>query len=515
MKRVRKPSTGHDLLADRPMKTLDLSHQPSRRRQGTVALRAAAAIAALSLVAGCAGFSPESTRAQARDAASLLSERTLGEQSQDPAAWLQEDWWTRFGDAQLNALITEALSDNPSMRVAEARLRQAQALQDVAMAAQSPQVNAAAKSMRQRFSEHSTVPKPLAGSWQLFNEATVSVGYELDFWGRNRAAVEAAVGRTRAAEVDRFAARLLLSTTVARSYLRLQHVYEQMDIAQATLRQREQILALTEKRMAAGLDSAWEQQQAQAALPPARQQILAIEEALALTRAQIAAQLGKGPDRGLAVARPQAHADAPVALPSVLPADLLGRRPDVVAQKWRVQAAAGDVSVARAQFYPNISLVALAGVQSLGLSSFPSAGSAIAGIGPAVSLPIFDGGRLRGNLALRQAEYDTAVEQYNQTLVDALHDVVQQVTSLRSLSAQRQEQAQATATARRAYELALARYRDGVGNYLQVLTAQTQLLSQQALEAELQARQLDLTVNLMRALGGGYDASPATAALAR
>jgi outer membrane protein TolC len=210
--------------------------------------------------------------------------------------------------------------------------------------------------------------------------------------------------------------------------------------------------------------------------------------------------------------RPSASAGASVALPSALPAELLGRRPDLTAQRLRIEVLSHDIASARAEFYPNVNLAAFVGFQSLGAAGFLTSASRMAGFGPAITLPIFDAGRLRGNLAAKNAGYDIAVEQYNQMLADALRDVVDQIASFRSVDEQRAQQALAVATSRQAYDLALLRYREGLGNYLQVLTTEAQWLSQQSLDAELQARRLALSIDLVRALGGGFD--PSSAALA-
>jgi NodT family efflux transporter outer membrane factor (OMF) lipoprotein len=192
-----------------------------------------------------------------------------------------------------------------------------------------------------------------------------------------------------------------------------------------------------------------------------------------------------------------------LALPTSVPAELLGRRPDVVAQRWRVEASQQDIKAAKAQFYPNISLNAYVGSQSLGLDHWVQGGSAIAGIGPALSLPIFDGGRLRANLGARNAEHDIAVEQYNQTLVEAMRDVVDQITAQQWFDQQKAEQLEAVQTAQSAFDLALQRYHSGLTPYLQVLAAQTQLSAQQRQLIDLEVRALQLDANLARALGGG------------
>jgi len=188
-----------------------------------------------------------------------------------------------------------------------------------------------------------------------------------------------------------------------------------------------------------------------------------------------------------------------------VPADLLGRRPDVVASRWRAEAAARDIASAKAQFYPDVNLSALIGAQSVTLSKLLEPGSAIPSFGAAIRLPIMDGGRLRGTLAARDADYDLAVEQYNQTLSDALREVLDQLASLRSVEVQRGEVDSALAAAEEAYSLAVARYKAGIGSLLQVLAAEMQVLEQRTLRAELQARELAVSINLIRALGGGFD----------
>ncbi len=342
----------------------------------------------------------------------------------------------------------------------------------------------------------------------------INLNWEIDFWGKNRSAYEAALDQARMAEVDAYAARLALSIDIARTYVQLQRAYLLLDVAELTLKEREETFALTRDRTAAGLDSRLELKQAETAIPATRELITRYTETIALTRNALAALLGQGPDRGLSIARPAAQSMQALALPSDVPAELLGRRPDLVAQRWRIEAAQQTIANAKAQFYPNINLAAFIGLQSLGSAGFLSSASRTLGIGPAITLPIFEGGRLRANLAGTNADYDIAVEQYNQAIADALKDVVDQIASWRSVEQQRLQQQAALDSAQEAYNLALLRYREGIGNYLQVLSVEAPLLDQQSLAAELRARQLDIAVNLVRALGGGFDASLAPVASA-
>ena len=464
--------------------------------------RAAAPAAAL-LLAACASTGGLEPKSAIIDPAALQAANSLAGAHTSQDAWPAADWWKRFGDPQLDALVDEALSGNPSIRSARARLDRASAFAIAAGAPLTPQVSAGADLNRQRYSATGIFPAPIGGSYYTQSQLALQFSYEIDFWGKNRAAYDAALGQTRAAEVDAFAAKLLLSSAVAHAYTQLGHAFDQLDVAQATLAQRQAVFDLTRQRLAAGLDTKVELKQAEASIPAARQRIAQLEEDIALARNQLAALAGKGPDRGLAIERPRTEA-RPVPLPSALPADLLGRRPDVVAQRWRVEAAQRDVDSAKAQFYPNVNLAALVGVQTVSYGKLLSSDSRIPLAGAAITLPIFDGGRLRGNLGARDADYDLAVEQYNQTVLDAVHEVVDRLASLRSVDTQSVEARAGLSAAEEAYGVAVARYRAGLGNYLQVLAAETQVLDQRNFQADLRYRELDLSIDLIRALGGGF-----------
>ncbi len=463
-----------------------------------------ACLVAAALAAGCASFEGIAPRSARTEAAALASSATLADLRLADATWPVANWWQRFGDPQLDRLIEEALAGNPGMGSARARIDRARALAANYGAALEPQATAGANITRQRYSGNGIFPPPTAGSWHTQTDISASFSYELDLWDGKHAAYDAALGQARAAEVDAYSARLLLASGVARAYAQLARGFEQLGLAQAVLRRREAIFDLTRQRVAAGLDSELELKQAEGAIPAARQRIAQLDEEITLARNLLAALAGQGPDRGLAITRPQLRAQ-PVSLPTLLPANLLGRRPDVVAQRWRVESARRDIDAAKGQFYPNVNLNALIGLQSIHLAKLLSVQSENPAFGAALRLPLFDGGRLRANLAAKDADYDLAVEQYNQTLVDALREVVDQLTSLKSVDAQRREVERALDAARAAYALANERYRAGVAGYLQVLAAEAPLLEQESLRANLRARELELSITLIRALGGGFE----------
>ncbi|WP_026355055.1 efflux transporter outer membrane subunit [Massilia niastensis] len=466
--------------------------------------RLPAALALLLTLAGCMSTGPQGERARLRDAAAAPSQGAIAALALPDAAWPAQEWWRAYGDPQLDALVRRARSDSPTVAIALARVRQAAALEGVANAALGPQASASARSSRQRFSENSTVPRPLAGSWNWFNDASVGLSYELDFWGKNRSAVDAAAGRVNAQKAEAEAAALAVTVAVVQAWFRLDLLHQQHDLARTELRQREQILELVGKRVEAELDSQAELRQAEIGVPVARGQIAALDEAIALTRGQLAALAGQGQDAAGAIGRPQLRPSYQPGVPADLPAALLGRRPELVALRWRVEAASGDIDVARAQFYPTVNLAALVGLQSLGFDRLLQGGSATASAGPLVTLPLFDGGRLRSNLAARNAEYDIAVEQYNAAVVEAMRDVVAQLTSIRAQETRLREQDLALAAAEQAYSVALQRYRGGLATFLQVLVADGQVVAQRRARADLAARANELDLNLVRALGGGH-----------
>jgi NodT family efflux transporter outer membrane factor (OMF) lipoprotein len=468
---------------------------------------------AIALLAGCAsthGLRPEATFVQAD---SLQAHRSLSGTPIDAAAWPKTQWWTAYGDAQLDELIDTALADSPSLRIAEARTRSALAEVAAADSTRNPNAGMSGQAVRGRFSEHGLFPPPFAGNWDTLALLTGTLSWQLDFWGKNRAAYESAVGTERAAEIDAQAARLTLAANVAHVYAQLQEQSLQLQVARDTLKQREQVLALTRDRNAAGLDSRLELTQAQAAVPAAREQIDALEESATRTRHVLAALTGAGPDRSLSIHDPTVSVMLQPVLPTIVPAELLGHRPDLVAQRWRVEAASQGIREATAQFYPNVDLLAFVGLQNLGSTNLFSAANRQYGVAPAFTLPLFDAGKRRAKLAAQDAAYDVAVEQYNQLMTDALREVVDALTSMDSLGRQRGEERDALANAQEAYDLSVLRYREGLGNYLQVLSAESQLLAQRSLAAQLQARALDLSVDLVQALGGGFVPQVRTPAL--
>ncbi len=478
----------------------------------TSTLRLTLSAVALASLTACASFSGITSQAKPLDAQALnLITPASAATSAAPAPLaLDAQWWLGFGDAELNHLVEQALASHPSLRSAQARLARARAVSDVVAAADGPQVGVGLDTSHQRFTATGLYPPPLAGA--VYDTGTLQVAgtWELDLFGKNRAALDAAIGQTRAAEADAAAARMLLASNVARTYFSLVRTHAQLDVAQRTLAQRQQTLALVQDRVKAGLDTQLEQQQSESALPDARMQIEVLKEQKALALNTLGALISQ-PNRPLSLELPAQAAIKIIATTSTVPIDLLGRRADISAARWRVEAATRDVDSAKAQFYPNINLTAFAGYSSIGLDRLLQTGSQQWGVGPAIRLPLFDGGRLRANLRGKTADLDGSIESYNALVLDAVRDVTDQLTSTQAIARQQTEQAQAQTSAEAAYTIALQRYQAGLANYLNVLSAETAVLAQRRQAVDLAARALDTQVQLIRALGGGFQAN-ATAA---
>jgi NodT family efflux transporter outer membrane factor (OMF) lipoprotein len=441
-----------------------------------------------------------------------MSARQLG--LADPApSWPTTQWWERYGDPQLNALVQEALANSPTMTSAQARLAQANAAVRGARAPLLPRVDADYSLTRERISENYIYPAPLGGSTQSDTRLGLDFSYELDFWGKNRAALQSALSRQQAAEADKQAARTVLTSAMVQSYLSLQNAFAQRDVLKRIIAQRDETLAITRQRFTAGLDTQVEVKQAESQLSSARVELTQIETTLAQLRNQVAALAGAGPQRGQRL-QPATLVAPAGGVPATVPLDLLGHRADVTAARWRAEAARHSIDVAKAQFYPNVNLTAFVGFQALGTGNLLEAASRTASIGPAVSLPIFHGGELNANLAGRRADTDLAVSDYNQTVLDAVRQVADALDAIRLIDRETTEQRQARESIDTAYELAVNRYRAGLGNYLTVLIAQNSVLTQARLETDLRFRAYKLDADLANALGGGYAPQPADAVAA-
>ena len=429
-----------------------------------------------------------------------------------PAAdWPKLDWWRAYGDAGLDQLIDEALRNAPSMAEARARIDKARADLGTARAGLFPSLSFNGTAVETKQSYNAGIP-PLfvPKGYNDFGQGTLNFSYEFDFWGKNRAAVAAATSEARAASADAAEARLTLSTAVAGAYADLARLYAERDVAERAAQSRQETLDLVVRRVANGADNRSASQQARAGVATAKANVAEIDEDIGLARNRLAALMGEGPDRGLAIERPGAAMIQAFGLPPSLAADLIGRRPDLVAARWRAEADAKRIGVAKAQFYPDINLVADIGFEALHLHNFFKVGSDIGSVGPAVTLPIFEGGRLRANLRGADADYAEAVATYDATLTQALQDVADAATSERALTERLAQSQAALAADEDAYRIAKLRYDGGLADYQSVLLAEDAVLVNRRVVVDLRARAFTLDIELVKALGGGFQVQDQT-----
>lgn len=413
-------------------------------------------------------------------------------------------WWTTYADPQLTALIDEALRGSPDVAAAAARIRAAEALAEESRAATLPTVTAdGTVGIVQQSKNLGIPPQFVPPGIQDTARVTLSGSFDLDLWGRNRARLRAARSEAEAARVDAAQAALLLSTNVAAAYADLTRLFAERDVAAAALQVRQATSRLTGDRVKAGLGTQGDVSAARSREAAAAAELQALDEQLLLTRNRIAALTGAGPDRGLTIGRPNLSF-VPVALPANLPLELLGRRPDIVSARLRAEAAAARIRAARASFYPNVNLMGLIGLQSLRIDKLFQSDSLYLNAGPAISLPIFEGGRLQAQYRGARATYDLDIAQYQGAITTALREVADAAGSLRALQGQLTQQRAALAAAQDAKRVAELRYRAGLTNQLAVLLTDDQLLQSRRSVADLEARTLSLQVSLIRALGGGF-----------
>ncbi len=492
-------------MTSRPSRKPATEYAPGR------SLLATAALAAVLALAGCASQGPAHQPLARLGSADVGLNDSASLSAADATALASSQWWTGLGDAQLNQLIDQALAGSPSLAASNARFEKAAALATASSTASDVRGTLSADATRQRYTANGMIPAPIAGN--IFNSANLQAGlsWSPDLFGKHAADLQAALGQARAAKADSAAAANQLAAQVARSYIALARLIAQKEVAQRTLGQRQSLLSLSEQRTRAGLDSQVELTQAQAGMPDAQTQIEMLGEQITLARRTIAVLCAQAPDAQNALS-PRLSVLRIQPVPQALGADLLGRRPDVVAARWRVEAATQGIDSAKADFYPDVNLTAFVGLNALGLDNLLQGSSRQMGITPALRLPIFDGKRLRAQLRGKQADLDTAIAQYNGAVLDAVKQAGDAIASVQSLQRQQQLQTESLSKAERAYDFAVQRYQAGLGSQITVLNTETQLINQRRLAVDLQARELDTLVALAAALGGGWsDDTPAVA----
>jgi NodT family efflux transporter outer membrane factor (OMF) lipoprotein len=442
---------------------------------------------------------------QTKPAASYETARSF---TAPTGAWPSDDWWKAYGDPQLDQLIEEALAGSPDLKIAAARVRGAEAVTDITGANLWPTVVGGAGVQETEQTLNNGFPaafKPyLPRGWHHAAQISAGFEYQLDFFGKNRAALAAATSDAQAAKAEEAEARLQISTAVAATYAVLEQLFADQQAAKDALRVRQESVALVEQRWKSGLENEASLSQARALMHAAEVESDTFDRLTALTRNQLAALMGKGPDRGLSIVPIKAHQLRSAGLPTSLAVDLIGRRPDVVAARLGAEAAASRIDVANANFYPNVDLTGLYGLQTLDIKYLAQGSSAMGAFGPAIHLPIFDYGRNTGIYRGARAQYDAAVAVYDKTLTGALHEVADAYANQRGLAAELKDAHASLAESENAYRIVRLRYDAGLSRYLDVLTAENLLLQQRRAVTDLESQAFAYDVALVCALGGGF-----------
>ncbi len=441
-------------------------------------------VLALAGVVGCATQSPVL-------APQVTPPAAYSEAAAPGAAELTGDWWRTFNSAELQALVEEALAGSPDLAIATERVRQAEAQVQVAGASLFPSLDLGFSTRKARDSESSST--------------TLSASYEVDLFGRNAAGVRGAQASLRASGFDREAARLTLLAGVANAYFELLSLRGRLGVSRDNLGIAERVLGVVEVRARNGAVSPLDVARQQAAVLSQRAGLLSLEQQERQTLAALALLAGRLPE-GFEV---RAATLADLAVPSVspgLPADLLVHRPDLAAAEAGLAAANANLAAARAALLPSIQLTASAGVASGALLAFLSGPSTGVAIAASVLQPIFDGGRLRGNVGLAESRERELVEVYRKAILAAFADVENALAAAGRLAQREALQAQVEARAREALRLAEVRYREGADDLLSVLDAQRTLFDAQDQLALTRLERLEASVALFRALGGGWRA---------
>jgi NodT family efflux transporter outer membrane factor (OMF) lipoprotein len=418
------------------------------------------------------------------------------------AATIDSTWWTAFGDPQLDRLVTMGLAGNPSLDQALARVRLAEAQVEVDHADLLPQVNGSAQVNRAHIGSK-LLPPPIGGSSANLALAGASLGWDLDLFGRQHAAVRQAGASADAARLDVAAARLTVSVAIAQTYVSLARSERLIEVADGFVATRQRALGFTQSRIKNQLASKFNLDQAQTLLAEAQQaRTQAVQQRDVLVHA-LAALAGRGADFYPQIVKPTLALDRPPNVPELLPADLLGRRPDLLAGQARIEAAVQGRQVARKAFLPDINITALGGLAAIGLGNFFSAGSYAAG--PALSVPIFEGGRLRADYKGATADLDGAVASYNDSVLSAVREAADAISNVRSTDQDLADESHIVQGLRDTVSLDAVRTRTGLGSQLDAVDSGFRLLEAEQNLVGLQADALTRRIQLVAALGGGFD----------
>lgn len=464
------------------------------------------------LITGCAVPTCDVEEGQTGDPTCALykaSDEAQAGQTFRTSEWIDDAWWQMFGDEQLNEIITRSLSKNPSLKVSEAKALLANAEAKTTAAILYPFLDANADALRYHISHTGPFGK-IPPTTFPFNytqyDLNLQFSWEIDWWGKNWNALRAAIGEVQASIADTAQARLALSVTVAEAYFRYQIDLRRMKLAQRLVENLQRTVELVKFRIKQGLETDITLNVTLGGLLNAKDKLIALEQDALLMEDRLRMYLAGEFLDEFEEAEGLIGLKAPFPLPAELPLDLLSHRPDITAQIWRVEKAARNINVARAQFYPNLNIMGLIGFQTISIKKLFEGDSLQGNGGPAIHLPIFEGGRLRANLEGAQWEYAIAVNQYNDLVFHAVADTLDAIISLQKLNTRLQDVGDVTKTFEENNRLFKQRLKHNLSSELDVLVSERDVLSSQDAEWVLQFSIDQAMLGLINALGGGYSA---------
>lgn len=418
-----------------------------------------------------------------------------------PTPWPETTWWTAFGSPALTAFIQQAQQANLDIAAAASRVAQADARTRIAGAALLPTIDAGADAARSRVGSSSTSAR--GGRTVTSYSASLAASYELDFWGRNRSALASAQSLALASRYDRETIAITVLANVGTTYFTVLEFRDRLAIARDNLANAESVLAIVETRFANGAASALDVAQQRTVVANQRASLPALEQQLRQTENALAILLGETPDALTIATGSLDEVALPVIAPG-LPSELLNRRPDIANAEAQLVAANADINTARAALFPSIQLTGQGGFQSAALSSLFDGPGLFWSLVASVTQPIFEGGRLSGQVDLTEARYEELVHTYRSTVINAFRDTEDTLVAIRQLAEQEALQEEAARQAQTAFELADTRYRGGIDTLLNVLDAQRSLFQARDLLVQIRSARLQAVVSLYRALGGGW-----------
>ena len=469
--------------------------------------RTVLAVATLLMLAACAGAPTKLGSPALRDDVPLA-----GLQAPGRAGWPAASWWRQYDDPQLDQLMDRVMQQSPDLALAQSRVQNADQSARLAAAQLGLAINGSAQASRTRMSNHGLIPSKFLGfSWYNQADLGVQLQYDFDWWGKKRATVEAALDQVHAAEAQRSAAALAIQYAVADTYFGWQADQARLQLTDQLLATQQQFTHIAELRVRQGIDLPDEAQKARGQLAAVREMRVALAGSAKIRRAALASLLGIAPAQLPELkARPLPTIERGV--PANAGLDLIARRPDIAASRWQVEAALKQTDAARAEFFPDISITALAGLSSIDMGKLLTAGSRTFALTPALHLPIFNAGALDANYGLSKAQLDATVAQYNSTVLTAAREVATQALAAEQVAARQHEQQARLDADQQLLANAQARMHQGVRDARESLGAQAELLQQRDAAAQLQAQALSTDLALIKALGGGYRDNPQAAA---